>query len=133
MIENYSKKVLGLFKSKKISIGDRILIKRKKDTFEGRVMPRPEVGDSEAIVIKLDSGYNIGIRYYKGITVKKIKSGKFERPKLEKIKKDNSLPTISLITTGGTILSRVDYKTGGVKSLESPEELLSNIPELKKL
>ncbi|OGI12489.1 glutamyl-tRNA(Gln) amidotransferase subunit D, partial [Candidatus Micrarchaeota archaeon RBG_16_36_9] len=60
---------------------------------------------------------------------------KFElgKEKLEKLKFDSKKPRVSLISTGGTIVSKVDYKTGGVSALEKPEELLMNIPELKDI
>jgi len=140
MLENYSKRIQRILKN--IKIGDRISVKKGKQIYEGFLMPRPELGDKGCIVLKLDNGYNIGIRYEKGMRVKKMRKKKPKKIKEEiefefgkeiskKLKFDAKKPRIGLISTGGTIISRVDYKTGGVSALEKPEELLTNVPELK--
>ena len=144
MLNNYSPKIRNLLKKKKIGVGDRISVVKDKKMFEGLLMPRTEIGDLNSIVIKLDNGYNIGIRFDKGTKIKKSKKRepkkikeemKFEmgKEKFKKLKFDPKKPKVSLVMTGGTIVSRVDYKTGGVKALEKPEELLSNIPELRDI
>lgn len=115
----------------KLKQGDLVKVKTSKSTLKGRVV---SVRDSKLVVIKISSGYNIGLSK-KGIhKIKKLKSEKLKSgsPKL-KIEKSKELPDISLITTGGTITSRVDYKTGAVYPLEEPEELLANIPELSEV
>ncbi len=140
MLDNYSAKIKKALKG--INIGDRISITKDKKTYEGLLMPRSEIGDENCIVLKLDNGYNIGIRFEGKIKVEKVKKQepkeikeemKFEmgKEKIEKIKFDVKKPKISLVMTGGTVISRVDYRTGGVSALEKPEELLVNIPELK--
>ena len=131
MLENYSKQVNKVLKN--IKVGDRILLKRGKKSHEGFLMPKTDVGDPDSIVIKLDNGYNIGIRYEKGTKVEKLKkpSTKLSKESFEKLEFNKSKPKVALISTGGTIASKVDYRTGGVYALESAEELLSNIPELK--
>ncbi len=113
--------------------GDRIRIKKETDSgvvvYEGIVMPTA----SRNIVIKLDSGYNIGIRPENAeieviipLGVKEaIKEG--ER-KVEKWKK--SLPLLYILSTGGTIASKVDYRTGAVSPQFSTEDILEAIPEL---
>ena len=59
----YSQEIESLLKSKKIKIGDRIRILKKGAIHEGLLMPRIELGDCSCLVIKLDKGYNIGIKY----------------------------------------------------------------------
>lgn len=142
MLENYSAKIKKALKG--IKVGERISIVKDSQTYEGLLMPKTELGDENCIVLKLDNGYNIGIRFEGKIKIEKSKKQepkevkeeiKFEmgKEKIEKIKFDAKKPKISLITTGGTIVSRVDYRTGGVSALEKPEELLTNIPELKDI
>ena len=142
MLENYSKQIQKSLK--KIKIGDRISITKNKKTYEGLLMPRTELGDLNCIVLKLDSGYNIGIRHEKGVKVEKSKKAEpkeikeelkfeMEKEKLKELKFDTKKPKVALIMTGGTIISRVDYRTGGVYALEKPEELLTNVPELKNI
>jgi glutamyl-tRNA(Gln) amidotransferase subunit D len=144
MLNNYSQKIRNVLKKKKIKIGTRISVAKGKQKYEGLLMPRTEMGDLNSIVLKLDNGYNIGIRFEKGIKVKKSKKReprkvkeemKFEmgKEKVKKLKFDTKKPEIGFISTGGTIISRVDYRTGGVSPLEKPEELLANVPELKDI
>lgn len=134
MLGNYSKKIQNALKAKKLKVGDSIIVTKGKKRFEGLLMPRIELGDVNSIVIKLDSGYNIGIEYDKSVRIKKTKQKKVKVEKgLEKLKFDPKKPKVTIITTGGTIASKVEYKTGGVKAIEKPEELLYNIPELKDM
>jgi glutamyl-tRNA(Gln) amidotransferase subunit D len=65
--------------------------------------------------------------------VKKVKGKSMKEPKPAKVKKDPKLPTISILHTGGTIASKVDYRTGAVYSSFTPEDLLQAFPELGKL
>jgi len=139
MLENYSPKIRKALKG--IKIGDRISVTKGKRKYEGLLMPRTETGDKNSIVLKLDNGYNIGIRFEDKIKVKKIKKRELKeevefelgKEKFKKLKFDLKKPKVSFIVTGGTIISRVDYRTGGVSALEKPEELLANVPELKNI
>lgn len=110
--------------------GDRVKIFYEKTEVEGILMPSE---DRNSVFVKLDSGYNIGIDREK---IKKIdvieKAKRAEAPKRE-IKHNPKLPTISILHTGGTIASKVDYRTGGVYSAFSPSDLLSMFPELSAI
>lgn len=124
----YSAKIEARLKKGKISPGDRIKIAgRDGAEYEGILMPRV-MGDPDAIIIKQDSGYNVGVRM---ASIKKV-PGKKELEKFpsRKVVQKPGLPEISILTTGGTISSRVDYATGGVISSLSPGEILFSIPEL---
>ena len=110
-------------------IGDRVEIKVKDKTYTGVVMPTPELAEKNILILKLDNGYNIGIKI-KDAKIKKIGEIKLEGLPKYKPKINPKLPSVSMITTGGTITSRVDYKTGAVFPLETPEELLLTVPEL---
>jgi len=127
----YSDKVLRILKRKKIKVGDRIRIKKGRETFEGILMPRIEMGDKDSLIVKLKSGYNVGIEFDKTLKIERIGKGKKLGviPKL-KIKRKKKLPDVSMIATGGTIGTHVDYKTGGVFMCRSPAEILSTTPEL---
>ncbi len=114
--------------------GDKVLIKTDKEEFKGVLMPTPELS-GDITILKLNSGYNIGIdnkRIHKTELVEEYKEEK-EKEKAEKIIQKKNLPNISILHTGGTIASKVDYKTGGVIARFTPEELLSMFPELKDI
>ncbi|MGC8547425.1 MAG: Glu-tRNA(Gln) amidotransferase subunit GatD [Candidatus Micrarchaeia archaeon] len=130
----YSEELEQVLSARKITYGDKIRIKRGSETFEGILMPRPDLGDKSIIVLKLENGYNIGIRYTPDTRIEKVKTEKtyFEFPKAE-ITNNPALPNITLVSTGGTIESRVDYVTGGVYMLVKPEELLYEVPELSNI
>lgn len=126
----YSKELEELLAKQGISIGDKIKIRSQKGEFEGRLMPRPEIGDNSILVVKLDNGYNIGIKFSTVTTIEKTGNiPKQEKPKVH-VKASKDLPKVGLIYTGGTIGSKIDYLTGGVFMLAKPEELLSEVPEL---
>jgi glutamyl-tRNA(Gln) amidotransferase subunit D len=142
----YSKKIQAVLKKKGMKTGERIKIKKLSKHYEGLLMPKSELGDPNCIIIKLDSGYNVGIRFDEKTEIKKVKQtepkevkeekefelGKIKK-KLLKVRFDPKKPPISLIATGGTIASRVDYRTGGVYMLMDPHEFLYNVPELKNI
>jgi len=129
----YSQEIESLLKSKNIKIGDRIRILKKGATYEGLLMPRIELGDPSSLVIKLDNGYNIGIKFEKDLAVKLMSRGKPIRFKPAKavVKKDPEKATVAVLGCGGTIASRVEYTTGAVFPAFSPADLLLSFPEIK--
>jgi len=130
----YSEGVLKFLRSHRFEVGDEVQIEAEGMKLEGYILPREELdlGDPDVLILKLKSGYNAGIKTDRISSAKKL-AGKVELerfPKLKEIRQDEHLPPISFISTGGTISSRVDYSTGGVAMLFSPEEILYGIPEL---
>ncbi|MDD2778219.1 MAG: Glu-tRNA(Gln) amidotransferase subunit GatD, partial [Methanocellales archaeon] len=111
-------------------IGDRIKIQRGNITYKGILMPSRD----DSIVLKLDNGYNIGIKKDAKTFVKIIEKGKKIAPQKTSAPLINpSLPTVSILTTGGTIASKVDYRTGAVTSQFDVEDILRAIPELREI
>ena len=123
---------LEFLKANKISIGDSVKI-LADITYSGIVMPRYEHSDDKHIVLKLKSGYNIGleIKYIEKVEKKSSIETKIETK--ENIEKNDSLPNILLLSTGGTIASKIDYRTGAVTPVLTAEELNSSVPELSKI
>lgn len=116
-----------------VSVGDVMLVKAKGGEFKGSLLPRYEYADDKHIVLKLDNGYNVGIEVSNIQSITKIAAGQkpsFTPLPLPKI--DAFLPKASILGTGGTIASRIDYRTGAVHPAFSAEELYSVIPELAK-
>ncbi|OGI15865.1 glutamyl-tRNA(Gln) amidotransferase subunit D [Candidatus Micrarchaeota archaeon RBG_16_49_10] len=130
----YSEQILAVLKKMKVKVGDRVNVTKGKEIFEGVLMPRIEVGDQDTLSIKLNSGYNVGLRFDRSVNIERVGDG----PKLGsipalKLKESKELPSISMISTGGTIGTHVDYKTGGVFMCRSPEEILSTAPEIQSI
>ncbi len=118
-------------KKKKISPGDRVRVKSGVQTFEGILLPRIEAGDENALVIKLDSGYNTGIKWGAKTRLEKLpEKAALEKAFARKPASHKGLPEIALVSTGGTISARVDYRLGGVKPALSAEEIIFSAPEL---
>ncbi len=117
---------------KKIDFGDYIRIITKDKTFEGVYISSPK---KDFLILKLNSGYNIGINkkeIKKIILIKKF-SKKIEHKSSGILQYEKDLPNISILKVGGTIVSKIDYSTGAVSAKISAEELLENIPELKNI
>ncbi|MCH8329691.1 MAG: asparaginase, partial [Nanoarchaeota archaeon] len=111
--------------------GDRVKVITSDEIKEGILMPNQE---TDSVVIKLDNGYNIGIDKKKVKEVKIIGKYKAKEAKSKaEIKKDSKKPTITILHTGGTIASKVDYRTGGVIAAFSAEDTLSMFPELNDI
>ena len=131
----YSGLVLEKLTIAGVKIGDTIKIVQNGTDHIGVLMPRSQIGiDPDHIVLKLDNGYNIGIRLLLDASLTRIKQ---ERKTKRVISERNSeeiadLPTVSILSTGGTIASSVDYRTGAVNPALSAQDLYNSVPELKK-
>lgn len=110
--------------------GERVRISTVKESLEGTLLESSEPG---IILLKLKSGYNIGLKKEDVTDIEVLKQDKIEKEKELKIKTNKNLPKIDLIITGGTISSRVDYKTGGVYPLTNPSDFLAMYPELLEI
>ncbi|TSA34510.1 MAG: Glu-tRNA(Gln) amidotransferase GatDE subunit D [Porphyromonadaceae bacterium] len=99
--------------------------------FKGTVLPRAENDDDHHIVVKIATGYNIGIDTQTILSMKEVNYFKanYKIPEKEFPFTPN-LPKVKLIGTGGTIASRLDYRTGAVIPAFSPGELYGAVPEL---
>ncbi|MBW2973428.1 Glu-tRNA(Gln) amidotransferase subunit GatD [Candidatus Woesearchaeota archaeon] len=109
--------------------GDRVKVVVEKEEIEGVLMPE----EKEFVVIKLDTGYNMGIDKKRVKEIKPLGKKKEKKAEFPKEKPNPKLPTITILHTGGTIASKVDYETGGVIARFSPEEILAMFPELKDI
>ena len=99
--------------------------------FEGVILPRSESFDDLHVVIKLKNGYNVGVHVdrVRSITEVGYKEAVYKIPEKEFPSRPN-LPKVTLLGTGGTIASRLDYRTGAVIPAFTPGELYGAVPEL---
>src|SRR3990167_11115992 len=98
----YSGKSLTLLKDCKAKVGDTVRITGEL-TYTGILMPRYEYNDDEHLVLKLKSGYNVGLEIEKIERIEKISSPEKSIEKKESLGKNPALPKILLLSTGGTI------------------------------
>jgi glutamyl-tRNA(Gln) amidotransferase subunit D len=130
----YSARICALLDHTGLRTGDRLIIERLGVIYEGFLMPREDVerGDADCLVIKLDNGYNVGVRVDDRTVIGKLE-GSVRLEKFDHVApsaQTPQLPPVSIISTGGTISSRIDYFTGAVATLFSPEEVLQGVPEI---
>lgn len=114
-----------------MDLGDRVRIERNGTAYEGVLMPSRR---ENHVVIKLDNGYNIGLRTPESqLTLLEKGQDLKPRGKDKPFGKKAGLPQVSILSTGGTIASKVDYRTGAVTSQFSAGEIIAAIPELEEI
>jgi len=135
-LTGYRGRALEFLSKAKASIGDVLEARTEWGTVTGTLVPRYQYADDTHVVLKLKSGYNIGL------AVSKLKSAsvktKGEKPAFEFEPPERpeprvGLPRVLILGTGGTIASRVDYRTGAVHPAISAGELHALIPELSDI
>ncbi len=133
----YSKHIEVELKKAGVKEGDRISIKKDGKIYEGLLMPRTDIGNTNCLVVKLDSGYNIGLEF-EGSVIEKIKSADSEEKEDKKAEfntqktKNKTLPIISILGCGGTIASKVEYETGAVFPAFDQSDILKIFPNLQE-
>ncbi len=133
-LAGYRGAALDFLKKAKAKVGDVIEVQTEWGAVTGTLVPRYVYGDESHIVLKLDSGYNVGLKLSK-VSAAKVKS-KGEKPAFNPPPPRRSaagLPRVLVLGTGGTIASRIDYRTGAVTPAVSAEELHALIPELSDI
>ena len=155
-LTGYKEKSAELLRKQHVAVGDTITIKTSENEFTGILMPRYESADKNHIVIKLRSGYNIGIGTEKIRSIAKLTDPTRDVPdapatkimtfvdSFKQVSKEFKInqstnqndrskehPKIALLGTGGTIASKVDYRTGGVSAALSASEIYASVPELE--
>tara|TARA_Y100000296_G_scaffold78713_1_gene101836 strand:- start:3548 stop:4819 length:1272 start_codon:yes stop_codon:yes gene_type:complete len=113
---------------KKPKPGDYIEVHLMKKIYEGILLKNPET-EKGIVLLKIDSGYNIGFNKKDILKIKTLKKSKIIDEKI-KIMKNNEKPNIAMIITGGTISARLNPKKGGVDWLDTPESLFKFYPEI---
>jgi len=108
--------------------GDRVkVVSHKKELF-GVLMPSV----TDFVVIKLDSGYNVGFSPERVTMTLVEKGAPFPEKRLQRRVRPE-LPQLSIISTGGTIASKIDYRTGAVTSQFDADDIIDAIPDLAEI
>jgi len=131
IFQGYKGRALDVLKKYNVRVWGKANIETNRGTFQGTVLPRAENDDDCHIVLKIDTGYNVGIDIFTITGMKEIGYFKatYKIPEKEFPFTPN-LPKVKLLGTGGTIASRLDYRTGAVIPAFSPGELYGAVPEL---
>ncbi|MEM2566548.1 MAG: asparaginase domain-containing protein, partial [Candidatus Nitrosocaldus sp.] len=137
----YKGNAYKLLESCNAKVGDRIVVKTRDNEYRGILMPRYELADDMHLVIKLRNGYNVGISTDEIVSIMLEESTSDEAIIVGKeggmrdltVSDHEYYTRLAMISTGGTIASRIDYRTGGVKAALTAEELYSIVPELSSI
>ena len=110
------------------------VVNDRDSVFEGVILPRSETYDDLHLVLKLKSGYNVGLHVDRVRRVEELgyKKATYKIPE-KAFPSRPELPSVTLLGTGGTIASRLDYRTGAVIPAFTPGELYGAVPELADL
>ena len=114
-----------------VSVWTDVEVETTGGRFRGLILPRSETADDRHIVLKLSSGYNVGLaaEAVRKMTGHGRREANYKIPEQE-FPTDPGKPEIVLLGTGGTIASRLDYRSGAVVPAFSPGELYGSVPEL---
>ena len=129
--KGYKGEALAVLQRFEVAVWDDVDVETTRGRFRGIILPRSEFDDSLHLVLKLPTGYNVGIdvRTIGGVTKLGSKEAHYKIPeKAFPVSPDKA--NVVLLGTGGTIASRLDYRTGAVIPAFSPGELYGAVPEL---
>jgi len=129
--KGYKGAALGKLKELGIRVWCDVEVITDKGRFAGVILPRSETADADHIVLKMHNGYNVGIGVRSIQSIKELgyKEAHYKIPESEfPVSPDK--PNVTLLGTGGTIASRLDYRTGAVIPAFTPGELYGAVPEL---
>ncbi len=134
-LEGYHGEILHHLEQAGARVGSLLRVTSKSgEVFEGFLIPRSEYADRHHILLKMRNGYNIGIHHERAEKIEVIGEGQkphFTKP--HSAPRHTGLPRVSMISVGGTIASRVDYRTGAVQPALTADELTSVVPELASI
>lgn len=132
--QGYKEEALDILKKYNVRVWGTAEIETTRGNFTGTILPRAENDDHFHIVLKIATGYNVGIDINTIIDMKETgyKKANYKVPEKE-FPYTKGLPHVKLLGTGGTIASRLDYRTGAVIPAFSPGELYGAVPELAEI
>jgi len=131
LFQGYKGKALNMLKKFNARVWGKVKVDTTRGLFEGTILPRAENDDDKHIVLKIATGYNIGIDIDTVNDIEELgyKKAQYHIPE-KKFPYSDDKPNVKLFGTGGTIASRLDYRTGAVIPAFSPGELYGAVPEL---
>jgi glutamyl-tRNA(Gln) amidotransferase subunit D len=114
-----------------IQTWNKVRITKGKAKYEGLLLPRSQHTANNYLTLKVDTGYNLGVLVDDAARIEQLgrQKGHYQLPHID-VEPRKDLPSVTLLGTGGTVASRLDYRTGAVLPAFTPEELFSAVPEL---
>jgi glutamyl-tRNA(Gln) amidotransferase subunit D len=140
-LSGYTGFAAELIQGSEAKSGSRVKIKTNDGlVLTGLLIPRYEEGASDYIVLKLKSGYNVGIEAKSIASIDQEEqppnqgtTAAAQDTESTALDAQKNLKNLLLLSTGGTIASKVDYRTGAVKPVYTAADLYASVPELGKI
>ena len=129
----YTGLVGRLLESAKAELGDVVEVQNGNESHSGILMPHHDFSNSSIVTLKLANGYNMGVQVDESTRIKLVSRREARDRKSQTLPRDPAKKDVAVISTGGTIASYVDYRTGAVHPAISAEELIFSVPELLDL
>ncbi len=127
---DYPEAVARLLQEAGAGLGDEVEVRAADGrVWKGLVMEHHAFSAPHVLTLKLSSGYNVGVAV-EGASLRLARKVPARERAPKSTAARDGLPVVSILATGGTIASYVDYRTGAVHPVTSPEELASAVPEL---
>ncbi|TLZ63242.1 MAG: Glu-tRNA(Gln) amidotransferase subunit GatD [Methanobacteriota archaeon] len=130
---DYPPAVRRLLDGSRADVGDTVAVTARGDRLEGVVMPHHAFSGSDILTLKLGSGYNVGIDLKDITGIDLVSKHAPATKKARVVPRNPRLPILSVLGTGGTIASYVDYRTGAVHPAVTAEDLVFSVPELMEI
>jgi glutamyl-tRNA(Gln) amidotransferase subunit D len=127
---SYSSHVNDLLKRLGAAEGDLLNIKSEGREHNGTLMPHHEFSHPDVVVLKLKSGYNVGIKITPSSEVSVVRKGEAREKKPRPQAGGKGKKEVAVLGTGGTIASYVDYRTGAVHPALAAGDLVAAVPEI---
>jgi glutamyl-tRNA(Gln) amidotransferase subunit D len=128
---HYPAPVAQLLQRAGADLGDEVEVRaRDGRAWKGIVMEHHAFSGPHVLTLKLPSGYNVGVAVdgHTALTLLRKTTPRQKALRAPAVSPDK--PRVSILATGGTIASYVDYRTGAVHPVTTPEELAGAVPEI---
>ncbi len=134
LFQGYKGRALEVLKKYNVRVWGHAVVDTTRGQFKGTLLPRSENDDDLHLVMKIETGYNVGvdITTITNMLETGYKKANYAIPE-KQFPYTPGLPKVKLFGTGGTIASRLDYRTGAVIPAFSPGELYGAVPELAEI
>lgn len=130
---SYSAELAKTLKSVGAEEGSRLSVTTDGRTYTGTMMPHHDFSAPDIIVLKMKSGYNVGIRVGSETKIEVLEKPIARSKNDVEVEPKKGLPELVLIGTGGTIASYVDYRTGAVHPALSTSDMVNAVPEIREI
>ena len=130
---SYSDETRKLLDAAGASEGSMVTVEAAGRSYKGKLMPHHEFSAPDIVILKMKSGYNVGIRVDADSRIEVLEQPAEVCKKETEVEEKKGLPTLVLIGTGGTIASYVDYRTGAVHPALSTSDMINAIPEIREV